>query len=270
MRLATLACTVLLLVSFGAAAPVHASTVPLPNSIASTGDSITRAFDINWWHVLSDSPQYSWSTGDSTSVDSQYRRLLALNSAIAGHEYNDAKTGAKMADLDGQVITAASQKVDYLTILMGSNDLCTSSKSTMTPAATFRSEFQTALHDFFSRNPNAHVYVSSLPNLYQLWSVLHGYWQAESTWTALGICQSMLSIWNSDADRQAVVAQEVADNQALQSVCSQYANCRWDNGAGYNVKFPASDISTVDYFHPNLQGQNLLAAVTWAAGYWGS
>jgi lysophospholipase L1-like esterase len=175
-----------------------------------------------------------------------------------------------MADLDSQVITAASQRVEYLTILMGANDLCTSSKSTMTPTATFRGDFQAALNDFFSRDPTARVYVSSLPNLYQLWSVLHGYWQAESAWTTFGICQSMLSIWNSEADRQAVVAQEVADNQALQTVCSQFASCRWDNNSGYNFKFPASDISTVDYFHPNLQGQNAIAAVTWAASYWGS
>jgi lysophospholipase L1-like esterase len=270
MRVLVLACAAFLLLSLGAAAPARASAVSLPNSMASAGDSITRAFDVNWSHLLSDSPQYSWSTGDSTSVDSQYRRLLALNPAIAGHEHNDAKTGAKMADLDGQVLTAASQGVGYLTILMGANDLCTSSASAMTPTATFRAEFQTALQDFIARDPSALVYVSSLPNLYQLWSVLHGYWQAETTWTTFGICQSMLSIWNSNADRQAVVTQEAADNQALQSVCAQFAHCRWDNYAGYNFEFPAGDISTVDYFHPNLQGQNAIAALTWTASYWGS
>jgi lysophospholipase L1-like esterase len=252
--------------------PAHASAPPYPNSMASTGDSITRAFDINWLHLLSDSPQYSWSTGTDSSVNSEYQRLLRVNSAIGGHEYNDAKTGAKMKDLDGQVTTAASQGVQYLTILMGANDLCTSSISTMTPTATFQAEFQTALTDFFNADPSASVYVSSLPNIYQLWYTLHTNSSARSAWSLYGICQSMLSSSNTETQRQQVVTQEVADNTALQTVCNSFAasgyHCLWDNLAGYNFKFPASDISTVDYFHPNIQGQNAIANVTWAAGYW--
>jgi lysophospholipase L1-like esterase len=248
----------------------HAATLPYPNSMASTGDSITRAFDINWLHPLSDSPQYSWSTGYSTSVKSQYRRILALNPAISGHEYNDAKTGALMAALDGQMTTAASQSVQYVTVLMGANDLCTSSIATMTPTATFQSQFAQAMADFFAADPAAHVYVSSLPNIYQLWSTFHTNSSAVSTWKSFGICQSMLSTSNTESQRQAVVAQEVADNTALQTVCAQYSNCRWDNLAGYNFKFPASDISTVDYFHPNLAGQNDVARITSAASFWGS
>jgi lysophospholipase L1-like esterase len=250
--------------------PAHASTVPLPSSIASTGDSITRAFDINWFHLLSDSPQYSWSTGYSSSVTSQYERILALNRSISGHEFNDAKTGAKMVDLDGQVKTAASQGVQYLTVLMGANDLCTSTTATMTPTATFTAQIRQALADFFAADPSAHVYVSSLPNLYQLWSVLHTNSSARNAWSLFGICQSMLSNSNTETQRQAVVTQEAADNLALSNACAQYVNCRWDNYAGYNFSFPASDISTVDYFHPNIQGQNDVARITWAASYWGS
>jgi lysophospholipase L1-like esterase len=250
--------------------PAHASSIPLPNSMASTGDSITRAYDISWFHLLSDSPQYSWSTGYSSSVTSQYERILKLNPGINGHEFNDAKTGAKMVDLDGQVKSAATQKVQYLTVLMGANDLCTSSAATMTPTATFTAQFGQALNDFFAADPTAHVYVSSLPNIYQLWSVLHTNSSARSTWSSFGICQSMLNNSNTEAQRQLVVAQEAADNQALLTTCAQYANCRWDNYAGFNFVFPAGDISSVDYFHPNIQGQNDVARITWGASYWGT
>lgn len=253
--------------------PSHASsrslTVWQPASMAAVGDSITRAFDVDWFHLLADSPQYSWSTGASTSVNSQYRRVLAIDPAIRGHAFNFARTGANMSELDAQVKQAAAQNVDYLTILMGANDLCTSSASTMTPTLTFKSEIQTALADFFTADPTARVYVSSLPNLYGLWSVLHNNWFAEAAWQSYNICGSMLSAWNSNADRQKVVAQETADNTALMTVCKQYANCRWDNFAGFNFNFPASDISSVDYFHPNVQGQNAVAALTWKASYWG-
>ncbi|HET6817292.1 MAG TPA: GDSL-type esterase/lipase family protein [Mycobacteriales bacterium] len=247
------------------------TTVALPNSIASTGDSITRAYDsTSNGCFLSDCPQYSWSTGtaSASTVNSQYNRILAANNGVRGNVYNDAKTGAKMIDLDGQVKTAASQAVQYLTVLMGANDVCTSSISTMTPTATFQSQFQTALTDFFAADPNAHVFVSSIPNIYQLWSLEHTNSTAEFEWKNFGICQSMLSQNNTEADRQTVVTQEQADNNALATVCAQFANCKWDNLATYNYAFKTSDISTIDYFHPSISGQNTLAGITWGASYW--
>jgi lysophospholipase L1-like esterase len=254
--------------------PMSAAGSPpaLPNSMASTGDSITRAFDMSiWpWCLLSDCPAYSWSTGSSTSVSSQYRRILMKNPAISGHAYNDAKTGANMSALDGQLLTAAGQNVQYVTVLMGANDLCTSTIASMTPTATFESQFRQALSDFFAKDPGANVYVSSLPDIYQLWSTLHGNSSAQSAWKNYNICQSMLSANNSEADRQKVVAQEAADNQVLASVCGSFVGkCRWDSYAGFNFKFPATDISGIDYFHPNLRGQNDIATVTWSASFWG-
>ncbi len=252
-------------------ASASAATVPLPNSIASTGDSITRAYDSTWnGCFLTDCPQYSWSTGTAGQayVNSQYLRILAANKRVRGHVYNDAQTGARMSALDGQLKTAASQAVQYATVLMGANDVCTSSISTMTPTATFQNEFQTALADFFAADPSAHVFVSSIPNIYQLWSVEHTNPTAEFEWQSFRICQSMLSSSNTEADRQAVLSQEEADNNALATVCGQFANCRWDNLATFDYAFRTSDISTIDYFHPSISGQNTLAGITWGASYW--
>ena len=245
-----------------------ASTSTLPNSMASTGDSISRAFDIDPQHFLQDSPQYSWSTGTSTTVDSQYQRILAANHAIRGNEYNDAKTGAQMSALASQLSSAASQKVQYVTILMGANDVCTSSPSTMTSTSTFESEFDQALSNFTAADPGARVFVSSIPNIYQLWQLFHNNSTAEWTWTTYGICQSMLSQSGTDTTRQEVVSQEQADNNALATVCGQFSQCRWDGLATYNTTFQTNDVSTADYFHPSYDGQNLVATETWAAGYW--
>ena len=252
------------------AGPAAAATtsIALPNSMASTGDSITRSYNATSnGCFLVDCPQYSWSTGTST-VNSHYQRLLAANPQISGRAYNDAKTGAKMAALDAQVKTAASRGVQYLTVMMGANDVCTSSRSTMTPTATFESQFQTALTDFFAAAPTAHVFVSSIPNVYQLWSVLRTNSSARNAWSSFKICQSMLASTNTEADRQAVLSQEQADNAALARVCAQFVNCKWDNLATFNYQFAASDVSTIDYFHPSVAGQAHLAATTWSAGYW--
>ena len=238
--------------------------------MASTGDSITRAFDISPAHFLQDSPEYSWSTGTAAIVDSQYDHILAADPAIKGHEYNDAKTGAQMSALDGQLKTAAGQHVQYVTILMGANDICTSSPSTMTPTATFRSEFEKAMADFTKADPSAHIFVSSIPNIYHLWAILHTNSTAQSTWSTLGLCQSMLSASGTAATRSEVQQREIADNAILASVCSTYANCVWDKDTVYKVLFTASDVSKADYFHPDLTGQKLLAAVTWSVGFWPS
>jgi lysophospholipase L1-like esterase len=240
--------------------------------MASAGDSITRAFDAGWWRPLSDSPQDSWSTGAANAVDSQYAKVLRAQPAVFGHAYNDARTGATMAALDGQLATAAAQHVQYVTVLMGANDICTSSAATMTATSTFASEFRAALRDFTAADPGAHVFVSSIPNLYQLWSTLHSNVLARLTWSAFDICPSMLGAGRSEAQRQQVKAQEAEDNAALAIVCTTTfaATCRWDNYATYNVDFPARWVSTVDYFHLNAAGERALAATTWAAGYWPS
>ena len=268
-RIAMLVLVLLTVVGFAPAAQA-ATPPPLPSSIAATGDSITRSYDATLFGCfLADCPQNSWSTGTSSSVSSHYRRILAANPAISGRAFNDAKTGAKMAALPGQLQAAATQGAQYVTVLMGANDLCTSSAATMTPTETFRSSFQQALSAYVSAQPTGLVFVGSIPNVYQLWSLLHTTGSAASTWKAFGICQSMLASSNTEAQRQLVVTREQEFNAALAQVCGAAPTCRWDGGATFRYAFQKSDISTIDYFHPSVSGQNKLAGVTWAASYWG-
>ena len=123
-----------LLVGLGVApaGPAQAA-VERPTRMASLGDSITRGFNACGFYF--DCTSRSWSTGSYSSVNSHYRRLAAVRSLSA---YNDAKTGAKIGALPGQATTAVSQGVQYATVLLGANDACTSSPSTMTSVDTFR------------------------------------------------------------------------------------------------------------------------------------
>lgn len=266
VSLSAAAASMALLLMPGPAA--SATSVSLPNSIAATGDSITQAFDVDWSGVLQATPADSWSTGTASSVDSEYLRILAANPGVSGHEHNDSVVGATMADLDGQAKTAASQGVQYLTVEMGANDLCTSSVSSMTPTATFQSEFSRALTDFTNADPSAHIFVASIPNIYQLWQDEHTNLIAETEWNLFGICHDMLSVFATSAQRQQIVVQEQADNQVLANVCAGFSQCLFDNDAVYNTKFTSADVSNVDYFHPSVAGQAALASIAWSAGYW--
>lgn len=256
------------LIAAGVPAPTMAAIV-YPSSMASAGDSITRAYNTGS-NAFLDAPANSWSTGTNASVNSLYLRILAQNPAINGKNFNAAQSGAKMTNLAGQISTINGYQVEYVTVLMGANDVCTSSESTMTAVDTFRAQFQTAMDGLVSGSPNAQVYIVSVPNIYNLWSVLKDNRSARSTWALLGICQSMLanplSTQQADIQRRDRVRQRNIDfNTQLQQVCAQYPQCRFDNNAGFNTAFVASDVSSRDYFHPSLAGQAKIANVAWQA-----
>jgi hypothetical protein len=140
----------------------------------------------------------------------------------------------------------------------------------MTSTATFRAQFSQATATLMAQDRKPYVFVSSIPNLYQLWQVLHTNSLARWAWANFHICQSMLAATNTETQRQQVVTREVAFNQVLADVCAAYARCRWDDKAVYNYRFSASQVSALDFFHPSLSGQAALAQVTWAASWWPS
>ena len=239
---------------------------PLPTIMAAAGDSITRGYDAASGCLLTDCPQYSWATGTVASVQSQLSRIIAAPKSATA--INVAKTGAKMIDLDGQLTAAAAGNADYVTILLGANDLCTPTTATMTPVATFTSQFQSAVTKFSAAKPNAYIYVSSIPNVTTLYNLFSKNAGAKLVWSAGKVCQSLLSSSATAAQRTQVATQETAFNNALKTVCATFSHCLYDNGATYAVNFVAADVSTIDYFHPSPAGQAKLAAATWASGYW--
>ncbi|MDP9865966.1 MULTISPECIES: SGNH/GDSL hydrolase family protein [Streptosporangium] len=254
----------LTLVSLPATALADTSTVP--GAMASMGDSITRGFNACGFYL--DCPSRSWSTGSDSAVNSHYRRLRADSPDLVAH--NDGRSGAKVADMAGQAQQAVSQGVDYVTILIGANDACTSSEAGMTSVADFEARFRTALQTLATGLPEAAIFVSSIPDIKRLWEVGKDSSSARTAWSTFGICQSMLarprSTDQADIDRRDRVRQRVADyNAALARVCAEQITCRYDGGAVFGHPFTLSQLSRWDYFHPNTSGQQTLAEVTYAA-----
>ncbi len=238
-----------------------------PNSIAATGDSITRAFN-TCRPTFRDCLENSWATGTKREVNSFYERIVAGNAAARGNLFNDARSGARMSHLREQVARSIEHRVDYIVIEMGANDVCTSSEATMTSVASFTADFERSIRDLRERLPGARISVGSIPNVYQLWSLLNGNRSATGTWNLLRICQSMLANPTSrsreDEERRLrVQRREVEFNRALETVCATYAQCKFDRNTGYNYRFRAEEVSTNDYFHPSLTGQATIADIEW-------
>jgi lysophospholipase L1-like esterase len=249
-----------------------ATSVPLPNSMASLGDSVTRAFNACGWYT--DCPSRSFSTGNDTAVNSHYMRVKAANPAISDRNYNNARSGATIAELPGQAATAVSQGVEYVTILMGANDACTSTESGMTEVSAYRAQLDLALGKLKAGLPNTNVYLMSVPDIKRLWEIGKDNVTARLFWSVGKICQSMLANPTSsapaDVARRDRVRQRVIDfNAQLAQACAAYgAKCKFDGNAVFNYPFQFSQLSGWDFFHPNAEGQRVLAQVSYAAFGW--
>jgi lysophospholipase L1-like esterase len=259
------------IVLLGVGQPASAQTVPYPDSMASTGDSITRAFNSSVIPFV-DAPWNSWSTGSNGVVQSHYRRILAANPAIFLRNFNDARSGAEMADLPRQVELVNAQNVEYVTVLMGANDACASSEAAMTPVAEFRAQYEAALADLAAGSPQAYVYVVSIPDVYRLWALFHEDPNARLRWRLTGFCKSMLARPAStapadEAQRQHVRRRIIEYNAVLADSCALYVRCHFDGNAVFDYRFQRKDVSRHDYFHPSREGQRVLAEVTWQAGF---
>ena len=270
-RLLVLTVAVLGPLALAGAARATPAVTGYPGSLAVLGDSISVGYDADGTGPQAE-PQYSWGAGTSSQVDSVYSRILASNPAISGNGYNEAVKGADMADLEGQATTAVSQGAQEVLILMGANDVCTDTQATMTSVATFRAELKSALKTLSRGLPDARIQLLSIPNVYRLWQVLHTNATARLVWSFAGICQSMLSNPNSTAPadtarRAAVLKREKQFNRVLAATCATYVHCRFDGDAVFDYPFAASDADTLDYFHPSIVGQSILAQTVWNVGF---
>jgi lysophospholipase L1-like esterase len=237
----------------------------LPSSMAALGDSITAG--VGSCVALVVCRRNSWSTGDGLRVDSHYRRLRAANPAIRGHADNLAEGGARAADLAAQA-TRVPSGVDYVTVLIGANDACRGRIDDMTAVRAFRDAVDAGLAAVKNRARDAVVLVASIPDLHRLWEIGRDEDRVVRAW-ARGVCPALLadprSHADADADRRAAFAERVdAYNRQLAAACRAYGRrCHWDGGAVHRVSFTLDMLNSLDYFHPDADGQNALADATY-------
>ncbi|MQS06904.1 SGNH/GDSL hydrolase family protein [Streptomyces alkaliphilus] len=227
--------------------------------LVALGDSITTGFDS--CGVLADCPEVSWSTGTEPDVESLASRLDITR------VWNEAVSGARMADLPAQAQRAAAREPDLVTVLIGANDACAATPATMTPVEDFRADFEEALGIIRDGAPDARLFVASVPDLQHLWEEGRQYPEALQVWR-FGICPSMLAdpeaLTPQAEERRTEVRERVVEyNAALAEVCADDVNCRYDDGAVFEYTFTADDLSEWDWFHPSREGQRALAELAY-------
>lgn len=230
-----------------------------PQHMAALGDSITRAANAD---IHSDHPVYSWSTGGR--INSHATLLRQFNPTMPAT--NAAVSGTRMRDLLSQVETL-SPTVDYVTILMGGNDLCGPTEAQMTPVVNYRLQFAAGMAALSARLPDARIFVASNPNVLGLWEALHNDPNAQAAWSRDDRCAVMLanptSMEPEDVARRQRVQQRALDyNVQLVEICAQYIHCRYEGGFLTTTPVEPSSASTLDYYHPSVVGQERLSLQT--------
>ncbi len=135
--------------------------------------------------------------------------------------------------------------------------------------------FGAALGTLHRGLPQARILVVSIPDVYHVWEVGHTNRIARDVW-ALGVCPSLLANPASTAPADAARRQRFRDrvdayDAVLAAVCKEYGpRCRYDNGAAHGTPFGIEKLNTLDYFHPNVDGQAQLAELTYPGSFtWG-
>ncbi|MCP2032066.1 lysophospholipase L1-like esterase [Okibacterium sp. HSC-33S16] len=270
MLIATVA-TALVLAGCSAPAPKPTavpSTEPAPftiSAIASLGDSMSLA--VNACDRSGSCPEASWSTGTDPEVQSLASRVASTSGSAPTVEVI-ASDGASVESLPDQAARAVELQPDLVTVLIGANDVCAPSYDEMTPEATFTENVNTAFTALATGLPDARVYVSSVPNLVRLIDAKKDDPSAVATWKKIAQCRSILynatSSEQADVDRRASISALIDTfNGVLADACAAHPHCIWDEKAAFNVEFTGADVSTIDYFHPSVAGQQKLAAVAW-------
>lgn len=248
--------------------PIIQQERPLPRSMAAIGDSITQGVGADPT-TAAPASHLSWATGfhPPDPVKSHYERLLAAGAPIEGQAKNLGLAGSNMSDAPRQAAEAVASRAEYVTIMMGSNDLCVWSKKWITPHAKFECDFRLTMETLSTGLPDAGIFVLSIPDLYRVWFMLHDNPTVTDEWGWIRPCRSMFARFNTERDRQRVRDINRTFNETLERVSAEYPNSRFDGHAIFDRAYIASEVGS-DFFHPSMRGHKAISEISWQTGFW--
>jgi hypothetical protein len=262
--------------SNGTSEAISASLVtqsPIVTAIA-IGDNMIRGYNISGVLGCSNVAcnNFSWATGSDSSVNSHYSRIKnGVNRGVTLNSYNLAAAGAKSSDIDAQLKNAPTATGSYVAIQVGLSDVCKATTvAGITSAAAFQTNLTTALRNYMTINPDAKVFMSSVPNVSSIYDAAKNAPNVQSIWDTSSACPLYLSSSATTVTKNAVISMIPQYNAAISTVCSAYpSNCRYDSLATYNHVFKLSELSTNNYFDLSIAGETMMSGLAWTKSWWG-
>ncbi len=233
-------------------------------TIGALGDSISVAFNAE---ASGDNAAHSWTTGDRDleAGASHLTRLRRLFPALDVRAVNVAVAGARATDLAAQAERLLPWQPDYVTLLIGANDLTDwLTGDYRSRLLAFEANVQATVRRLVAGNPRLMLLVVAIPDQARIVSLLAGRrFGAE--------IQAYLNSLTDNPQLKAVMAiyreRWTAMNQVLERVSREHpANARFAPSAA-GAAFTGEHLSPLDSYHPSVAGQRLLADVTWGDGF---
>jgi lysophospholipase L1-like esterase len=253
----------------GAASSIRGTASWHPSGIAAAGDSLSTGYgsvDLPGRKGL-DHPEESWSIGSSPAVKSLYARIRERWPQVGGHRLLVAHDGATVSALAGQLQRVVARRdIDYVTIQIGSNDICNARRpSEITPVTTFRRRFARAFAILESGASGVRVLVTSVADEARWNDAVLQIPSMRSQLAPGTVCDPNPGPdgRQDPAARALIQGWEQAYDRALASVCAAFKNCRYDGGALYRLVYQPADVSRHDAYHPSVLGLARMAAATW-------
>jgi lysophospholipase L1-like esterase len=164
---------------------------------------------------------------------------------------------------------------DYVTFLVGANDVCADRLEDMTNSNVFKFAVSETLKKLLKANSKTQILVSSIPKIDKLLDVASdapvlGFSTCKEMWKLTNTC-GLLFQRDDENVRHAVEAKIAEFNEILVSVTDELRALYGDrirySESFYNAEFDPDQLA-VDCFHPNDIGQNFLSELTWSEGWW--
>lgn len=282
------------------------SSTPIPKNIVALGDSSTAGmlsahsrdgiwFPLRHIPVLIDSIEMlftfnkgayekrsnSWSTGKR--IRSHYRLLKELNPDIQAANLSVSSSFAK--DIWEKEIPSLiewsrknNQVPEYVTLLVGANDLCAESLDKTTTVSSFNDSVAKSLDFLMSASAKTKVMVLPLIRLDLLEENVGDAFvlpapkmsTCHQIWDMIPLCQSVTGAVNS-ADRERLKNKVDDFNQVFKSnvdrLRRKYGDrirISWEHR---NIE-PQKEYVAVDCFHPNKKAQEDYSLSTWKNTWW--
>lgn len=236
--------------------------------VAAMGDSITVAFSSDI--AFKPDPAFSWSTGERTApgFESHVQKLKRQFPDAIVKAKNLAVPGASIDDIAAQVSQVNALRADYVTLLVGSNDVCGWSANYPASEQQFLNKLNQYLRSLTAANPHVRIVVSAIPDLTQIWTVGKNEAACQRVWTSSPrFCSPVFGRTASDSSRTALRARLRATNFKIGEIAKRYAkNVKFAASVG-NATLTRADLSPFDCFHPSVKGQNSLSSFTWNDGW---
>lgn len=227
--------------------------------LGALGDSISVAHNAD---AIGTNAHHSWTTGGEHShlgrIQTRFPHLKVI-------PLNVAVSGARSSDLKIQVDQLIPHRPDYVTLMIGANDLSEWFMSRQThKILDFTQNVRQAVTRLIEVNPRTMILQVAIPDQSRVLTLL-------ANQRMIGKYEAVLNNLMQSPELQAMTSfykglQRQA-NTALREIAQEFSkNVRYA-GSVASAIFSEAHLSKHDFYHPSVLGQRLLADLTWQDGF---